>query len=156
MPSIKISNYSFKNINGLQFKNSTEEWGLDKKSVSNAAVYADLDNDGDLDLVVNNLNEPVSVYKNNQEAIEKNNFIKIDLKGVGSNTFGLGAKILTTVDEDREFYHEAYYIRGYLSSVEPSFTIGIGDAARVKAVKVIWPDGRVSELKNIRANQIYY
>ena len=144
MPSTKISNYSFKNLGGIEFENTTEKWGLDRKSVSNAVVYADMDNDGDLDLIVNNLNEPVSLYRNDQETIKKNNFVKIELKGEGANTYGLGTKVLLTLDDNRQIYHEAYYTRGYLSSVEPSFTIGLGEASVVEKIKVTWPNGKTS------------
>jgi len=153
MPSTKITNYAFKNVGGSQFENTTEDWGLNKKTISNAAAYADLDNDGDLDLVVNNLNEPVLVYKNNQEKLVENNYIKIRLKGEGCNTYGLGSKIHMTIAEGKELYHEAYYGRGYQSSVEPVLTIGIGEEDSVKGIEVIWPNGEVSFLDNIKANQ---
>lgn len=153
MPSTKVPNYSFKNSNGFQFKNSTKDWGLDEPSVSNGAVYADLDNDGDLDLIVSNLNAPVSVYRNDQEKFSKNNYVKIELKGEGDNTQALGAKLFTTLEDGRQLYHEAYYTRGYLSSVEPTLTIGVGEAKNIQKMTVLWPDGRVSNLDNIETNQ---
>lgn len=154
MPSTKLSNYSFKNLGGNRFQNSTSQWGLEKKTVSNAAAYADLDNDGDLDLVVNNLNEPVLVFRNNQEKLVKNNFIKIKLQGQDRNTYGLGSKVIVKVGEGQEIYQEANYGRGYQSSVEPLLTIGIGDHAVVNEIEVFWPDGKVSRLKEVPANQM--
>ncbi|PKD17231.1 type IV secretion protein Rhs [Salegentibacter salinarum] len=153
MPATKISNYSFRNTNGIQFENRTSNWGLDKPSVSTGAAYADLDNDGDLDLIVSNLNAPATIFQNNQQDFYKNNYIKIKLEGEGNNTFGLGAKIITTLEDQKQLYHEAYYTRGYLSAVEPLLTIGIGEEKILKKVEVVWPDGGVSVHHNIEANQ---
>lgn len=154
MPSTKISNYIYSNIGNYKFENKAQEWGLGEKTVSNGAVYADLDNDGDLDLVINNLNQPASVYRNNQEKMIKNNFIKILLRGQQKNSQGLGAKIFITLEDGRRIFQEAYFIRGYQSSVEPIFTIGLGEENKLKEVKVLWPDSRVSSLKNISGNQL--
>jgi hypothetical protein len=123
LPVTRLSNYVFKNKNGIEFKNSTEAWGLTQQLVSNGAVYADLDNDGDYDLVTNNLNDQITVLQNNQNEIQKNNFIKIKLRGKPGNTYGLGAKIVVTTDST-EIFQEAYFTRGYASSVEPVLSIG--------------------------------
>lgn len=151
LPSTNLSNYVFRNSGGILFEDVTASWGLNTAAVSNGAVYADLDNDGDLDLVTNNLNGQASVWRNNQEQIQKNKFIKIQLKGRGPNTFGTGAKIWVTAGQ--EIFQEAYTQRGYLSSVEPVLTIGVGDAEIISKVSVLWPDGSRTELDNVEPNQ---
>ncbi|MDQ3536481.1 MAG: FG-GAP-like repeat-containing protein, partial [Bacteroidota bacterium] len=153
LPSTHIPSYIFKNENGLRFSNTTESWGLDQPSVSNGAVYADLDNDGDYDLITNNLNGQASLYRNNQNLIQKNNYIKIKLKGSQLNTAGLGAKVWITTSNDKIF-QEAYFSRGFQSSVEPVFTIGLGKAEMIDEIIVLWPDGKKSIQKAISPNQV--
>ncbi|HKZ36438.1 MAG TPA: VCBS repeat-containing protein, partial [Chryseolinea sp.] len=152
LPTTRLSNYAFKNNNGLEFTNVTDEWGLTQQAVSNGAVYVDLDNDGDYDLVTNNLNDPATVLRNNQNEIQKNSFIKIKLKGRAPNSQGIGAKILIQTDS-AEIFQEAYFARGYASSVEPVLTIGLGKVSVIKSVKVFWPDGLQSTLINVSPNQ---
>ncbi|MEX2234938.1 MAG: VCBS repeat-containing protein [Cyclobacteriaceae bacterium] len=151
LPSTKLVNYIFKNQNGLRFADVTKDWGLDQPSVSNGAVYADLDNDGDYDLITNNLNDGAFLYRNNQDRLQKNNYIKIKLKGNGRNTAGLGAKVWISLP-DSQLFHEAWFNRGYQSSVEPVITAGIGNPTVVEEVKVLWPDGSESILTNVAPN----
>ncbi|MGC1244016.1 MAG: VCBS repeat-containing protein [Chryseosolibacter sp.] len=153
LPSTKLTNYIFRNENGIRFKDVTGDWGIDQPSVSNGAVYADLDNDGDLDLITNNLNEEAFLYRNNQEALQKNKYLKIQLKGSAFNTQGAGAKIWITADE-REIFQEVWFSRGYQSSVEPMLTIGIGKPEIVSEVKVRWPDGRESIFQNVAPSTV--
>lgn len=153
LPSTKVSNYVFKNLDGLKFKNVTESWGLDQKTVSNAAAYADFDNDGDLDLVVNNLNEPARLYENNSDNLKTGNFVKLSLEGKDGNTFALGAKIVLSLPDSSKIYQEVYYNRGYQSSVEPVLNIGLGAVDIIPELKVIWPGGKVTVLKDVKANQ---
>ncbi len=152
MPSTKINNYIFKNTDGTNFINHSTDWGLEKKTISNGAAYADLDNDGDNDLIVCNLGENVSIYQNQQEKIQQNNYIKLQLKGSSKNTFGLGTKIWITIG-DNVLFHETYYTRGYQSSVEPLLTIGLGKATNIKGIKIRWPDGKISLLQDVKPNQ---
>ena len=153
LPSTRIPNYIFRNETGIRFRDASAEWGIDHPSVSNGAAYADFDNDGDLDLITNNLNGEAFLYRNNQESIQANNFIKVKLVGSGFNTGGLGAKIWVSTPANKIF-HEAWYGRGYQSSVEPLITIGIGKSATATHVKVLWPDGKQSNLHNVPANEL--
>lgn len=153
MPSTKLNKYIFQNTGGTQFTDRSAEWGLERKAISNAAAYADLDNDGDYDLVVNNLNDDVSIIQNHQDAIQKNNYIKIRLTGKKPNTQGLGAKVYVKVDQ-QDLIHEAYFTRGYQSSVEPLLTLGIGKATIIREIKVYWPDSTVSTVRNVQPNKL--
>jgi hypothetical protein len=136
----------------LHFSDVSADWGLERKNVSNAAAYADLDNDGDYDLVVNNLNEEANVLQNHQNEIQKNNYIKLKLAGEKPNVQALGAKVYVKL-KDEELFHEIYYTRGYQSSVEPSLTIGVGKNTVIPEIKIHWPDGRIAILTNVSANQ---
>ncbi|MCK5371030.1 MAG: VCBS repeat-containing protein, partial [Cyclobacteriaceae bacterium] len=113
----------------------------------------DFDNDGDYDLITNNLNQTISILKNNQNDNLNNNFIKLKLVGSESNTQGIGAKIWLEM-EDKTIFHEAFNARGYLSSSEPIISIGIGNSTRIKSLKVLWPGGRQLLLNDIEANQL--
>ena len=152
MPSTKIPNYIFKNTDGLNFKKMTTEWGLNENTVSNAAAYADFDNDGDLDLLVSDLNSPVRLYRNNQEKLSGNNFIKIRLKGKPKNSSGVGAKVVVALPNGQELYHEANFGRGYQSSVEPIINIGLGSHDSVDKIEVYWPGGEKSTLTDVQVN----
>ncbi|HTJ49344.1 MAG TPA: VCBS repeat-containing protein [Cyclobacteriaceae bacterium] len=152
MPSTKLNKYAFKNVDGLHFENHTADWGLTEKAVSNAAAYADLDNDGDLDMIVSNLNDEITVLQNQEDKIQKNNFIKIKLVGKALNASALGAKIYVTTS-DRTIFQEAYYTRGYQSSVDPVITIGIGEASAIKKIKILWPNNSVSMAEQVAPNK---
>jgi hypothetical protein len=152
LPVTRLNNYVFQNRGGINFKNVSEEWGLTRKSVSNGAAYADLDNDGDYDIVINNLNDQATLLRNNQNEIQKNNYLKIRLKGKNRNTAGAGAKIKVVTDS-AEIFQEAFFTRGYASSVEPVLTIGIGKSKTIKEVNVYWPDSSLSTFTNIPPNQ---
>ena len=152
LPVTRLSNYAFRNINGTEFKNIGQEAGLTTQAVSNGAAYADFDNDGDIDIVTNNLDEQATVLRNNQNELAKYNFLKIKLNGVAPNTYGIGSKIFIKTDS-LEIVQEAFYARGYASSVEPLLTIGIGRALFCD-LKVVWPDGRESVSANVAVNQM--
>ena len=152
LPVTRLNNYVFRNLDGINFKNINEQSGLTSKTVSNGAAYADFDNDGDVDIVTNNLNDQATLIRNNQNEIKGNNFLKIKLKGLAPNTYGIGSKIIVKTDS-LEIVQEAFYTRGYASSVEPLLTIGVGRASRCD-VKVIWPDGRESVAANVAVNEM--
>lgn len=153
LPTTKLKNYVFKNLDGIYFTKKTDEWGLQQKTISNGAAYADFDNDGDYDLITNNLNQTISILRNNQNENLNNNFIKLKLIGSDLNTQGTGAKIWLET-EGKSIFHEVYTIRGYLSSSDPVITIGIGNATQIKSLKVLWPNGRVSLVRDIASNQL--
>ncbi len=150
IPSEKISNYIFKNTKDLTFKNMVNEWGWDEKTFSNGSLYADLDNDGDLDFVINNIDQYPSVYRNNN--LDENNFLMISLKGPKNNKNGLGAKVYITTNQSQQF-NELTLTRGFQSSVAPILHFGLGKEETVSLVKVVWPNGAISEIKDIKANQ---
>ncbi len=152
MASTKLHKYAFRNVDGTRFDDVSDDWGLTRPAISNASAYADLDNDGDLDLIINNLNDQVSVLQNHTDEIQQRNFLKIKLVGQGANTLGLGARVSVQLDS-ATIYQEASFSRGYQSSVEPVFTLGVGNATSVRTVRVQWPDGRVSVLTNVKPNQ---
>jgi len=153
LPTTQLKNYVFRNTNGIKFDNKTDEWGFTQKTISNGAAYADFDNDGDYDLITNNLNQPVSIFRNNQQDRLKNNFIKIKLIGSELNKQGMGSKIWLET-EDKSIFHEAYNARGYLSSSEPVITLGIGSSRVIKSLKVLWPDGRQTLKGELAPNQL--
>jgi len=159
IPVVKISNYAYKNQGDLIFSDVTKKWGLDKPSFSNGAAFADLDNDGDLDYVVNNINEVAYVYKNNLEHFDKsdgnkNNFLRIKLIGDSLNKFGIGTKITIYYDSGKMQYNENSVYRGFLSTVEGISHFGIESSSVVDSAFIEWPDGKFQTLKNINANQV--
>jgi enediyne biosynthesis protein E4 len=152
MPAIEIPNYIFQNEGNNKFRKMTTEWGLDKKSVAAGAAYADLDNDGDMDLVVNNTNEYAGIFKNNNELLSANNFIKITLKGDAKNERGIGAKV-TVYARDTIFYQEQFPVRGFQSSVDPVLNFGLGNHTMIDSLIVIWPNDQMQKLTNLKSNQ---
>ncbi|WP_052272883.1 VCBS repeat-containing protein [Flavihumibacter solisilvae] len=153
MPANKVSNYIFRNNHDLSFSDKTREWGLMKPAVSNAAAYADFDNDGDLDLVICNNNEPAMLYRNNREQAGSNNFIRITCKGPAGNTMALGAKVKVITSGGLTQMQEINPVRGYQSTVSNQLNFGIPGTAQVQRVTVTWPDGTVSERGEAAAGQ---
>ncbi|WP_282074426.1 VCBS repeat-containing protein [Maribacter aquivivus] len=150
----KRANYIFKNNGDLTFTKKTKEWGLDKESLSNGAALGDLDNDGDLDIIVNNIDGPAFVYKNTAEDLE-NNYLKIKLDGPKNNPSGLGTKITLTYNNEIQ-YHEFKTVRGYLSSVEPINHFGLGTTTNIDKIAIVWPDGKEQLLQHVKANQLMH
>ncbi|MEO5564580.1 MAG: VCBS repeat-containing protein [Chitinophagaceae bacterium] len=151
MPSTKISNYIYRNKGDLAFADESTNWGLDEKGVSSGATYADLDNDGDLDLIVCNNNDPVWVYRNTSETIEKNNFIRVKLEGDRKNVFGIGARVIVTTT-DNEQMQEMFPVRGYQSSVDYILHFGVGQQKEIKQVKVWWSADSATVITNPAVN----
>ena len=153
IPSTKLSNYSFINQKNRTFKNLADSLGLGTPSFSNGAAYGDLDNDGDLDLVVNNVNMPCFIYRNNAEHQLANNFLKIKFHGAPGNAFGIGAKVsIYSKGEVQELQN--FMTRGFESSVEPHLLFGLGKKTTVDSLLVIWPDLRKQIIKNVGANKV--
>ena len=148
MPSEKLQNYAFKNNGNLAFTKAITTWGFDQAVNSNGAAYADLDNDGDLDLVMNNLEDEASIYRNNST----NNFLNIKLVGNEKNVNAIGAKVKVFTDKATQ-YQELFLSRGYQSSVSPILNFGVGDETNIARVEIIWGDGSMSVTENVQANQ---
>lgn len=159
IPVVKIPNYAYKNNGDLTFSDVTKAWGMETPSFSNGAAFADLDNDGDLDYVVNNINDQAFVYENtlfhpkNEATREGSNFLRLKLNGSENNVQAIGAKITLYFDSGRCQYHEQTIYRGFLSSVEAIPHFGLGSHALIDSIVVEWPDGKMSRLKNIKPNQ---
>ncbi len=147
-PQRKIENYFFKNNGNLTYTKTSAAWGLKSPTFSNGAAYGDLDNDGDLDLVINNINEKASILRNDSHL----NFIQFQLKGNDENPFGIGTKISIETEKGNQ-HIENYPTRGYQSAVEPLVHFGLSDAERIKKATIAWPDGKMQVLTDIPSNQ---
>ena len=138
MPSGKVPNFFFRNTGKLLFEDVSTSWGMESANLSNGAAYGDLDNDGDLDLVINSLNEPAQVFRNNSPHDLDHGYLKIILTGQPSNPFGLGTKIMGYAGKEK-LYQEAFFTRGFCSSVDPTINLGLGKSA-IDSLLIIWPD----------------
>ncbi len=152
IPETRIENYLFRNSGDLTFTEATAEWGLDTPSFSNGAAYGDLDADGDLDLVVSNLDHEAFIYRNEADTLLDRNHLRIELQGPDRNRLGVGAQITVQADT-QTIYLEQVPTRGFQSTVDPVLTAGVGTADTLDAVTVRWPDGRVQRMADVPANQ---
>ncbi|WP_299217980.1 VCBS repeat-containing protein [uncultured Aquimarina sp.] len=151
MPSTPISNYAFKNNGDLSFSDVTKSWGFEEPTFSNGSAYGDLDNDGDLDLIVNNFNMPAAIYRNNSEQ-ENNNYLKIKINGDAKNTFAIGSIVETYINNET-LIQELIPTRGFQSSIDYIMTIGLGKRNKVDSLRVIYPDGKSQLIKDVIVNK---
>jgi hypothetical protein len=158
IPVLKVPNYAYKNEGDLSFKNVTKEWGMSQPSFSNGAAFSDLDNDGDLDYVVNNINDKAFLYENTICTKEKensvNHFLRVRLEGEKYNPSGLGAKVTIEYDSGKIQYHDHSIYRGYLSTVEDVIHFGVGSARVIDRLTVEWPNGTKQSLNKVDVNQV--
>jgi len=150
MPSGELNNYIFKGSKDLLFENMSGIWTQNQNTISGATAFGDLDNDGDLDLVVNNINRTAMLYLN--ETNDKANYLKINLRLSGNNPYGIGTKILAYHQGQLQF-KELYTVRGFQSSSEPIIHFGFGQIDTIDSLKIIWPDKTFQTLKNVGTNQ---
>lgn len=155
--NVKKPNVIYRNGGDLLFEDMTKSWGMDQPSYSTGSAFSDLDNDGDLDLVLNNLNEPASIYKNtliNQEDPEsRSHYLSIHLTGSKLNRGGIGTRITLFYDQNLQYY-EHFPVRGFQSMVDPKIHFGLGDTDVIDSLTVIWPDGHEQFLYDVTSNQL--
>ncbi|WP_298506925.1 VCBS repeat-containing protein [uncultured Maribacter sp.] len=150
IPSEKIDNFVYKNNGDLTFSQKNEDWGISYKGFSNGSVYADLDNDGDLEIISNNIDDTATIFEN--KSADFNNFLNIKLKGPKNNVLGIGAKITVKTNDNTQF-QELTLSRGFQSSVAPELHYGLGDSDTINAVTIQWPDQKTQTLKQLKSNQ---
>ncbi|WP_375325583.1 VCBS repeat-containing protein [Flagellimonas sp. GZD32] len=153
MPVKPQPNYAYKNNGDITFTNANKDWGFELPSRSNGAAYADLDNDGDLDLVINNVNTPAFIYRNNTESQLNNNYIQLKFKGPENNPFAVGTLAKLYFDGNI-VNQELIPSRGFQSSVQYDMTFGLGKTEQLDSIRIVWPDERTQKLENVPANQV--
>jgi enediyne biosynthesis protein E4 len=151
LPKVKLPNFTFHQSVNLKFEVKNKEWGLDQESYSTGSAYADLNNDGALDLITNNINQPAFIYRNNSKQLLNRNFIQFDLKGTGLNTFGIGAEVY--VYHGGTYQHQHLSLsRGFQSSVSTTLTFGLDQSTQVDSVIVNWTGNRFEKF-DAKVNQ---
>jgi len=152
VPSEKLVNYVYKNNGDLTFSNKIKDWGVEYPGYSNGASYADLDNDGDLDFIITNINDTALVYENRASNLGANYFLQLSFEGNENNKFGIGTKVRIKTG-DIEQLQELTLSRGFQSSVPPIVYFGLGEANVVDEIEITWPGGKKQFLTDIKADQ---
>ncbi|MBL7986603.1 MAG: VCBS repeat-containing protein [Chlorobi bacterium] len=152
IPTTRLQNYVFRNNGDLTFSKYNNQWGITQVINSNGAVVCDLDRDGDLDIVTNNIDSVAFLYRNNAEQFSIGRYLRVALRGNAPNTEGIGTRIELWAGGNHQL-REVYRNRGYLSSVEPIAHFGIAAATVVDSLRITWPDGTIQQLKNVQPNQ---
>lgn len=153
LPQQKLKNYIFKNNGDLTFDDVSKSWSKDAPSFSNGAVYTDLDNDGDLDIVVNNINDEATILKNNATDVNMGNYLKVALSGPNTNPFGIGTEVILHTKDGKKIVRQLINTRGFLSSIDNTLHFGLGDIENIEKIEVLWQDGKHQVFNNIAANQ---
>jgi hypothetical protein len=152
MPLYPNFNYMYRNNGDLTFTNKAKEWGFTTRTYSNGSAYADLDNDGDLDLITNNINDPASIYRNNATAIGKNHFLSVSLKGKDLNSHAVGARV-SLYHDGQEQVNEYFPTRGFMSASSGELHFGLGQETEIDSLIVRWPGQSVQVIKDVKADQ---
>ena len=152
MPVEPVPNYAFKNQGGLRFENKAADWGLGEPGFSNGSAYGDLDNDGDLDLVVSNINAPLGVFRNQSRERNKTHFLRVTVEGTGKNRRAIGAKVWVHQSGRTQMLQQMPN-RGFQSSVDLTLLFGLGNNPKIDSVTVLWPDDQTQTLTNVAADK---
>ncbi|MCK4746887.1 MAG: VCBS repeat-containing protein, partial [Bacteroidales bacterium] len=152
IPSVPIPNYMFTHQGDLQFSNVSNQWGLGTPGFSSGAAYGDMDDDGDLDLVVSNINSPPHIYRNESQALADRHFVNIRLIGPEGNRAAVGSQVIIKSGA-RLFFQELYPMRGSMSCVDPRLHFGLGSISMIDTLEIIWPDGRITTRTSIPTDQ---
>ncbi|ULQ53256.1 VCBS repeat-containing protein [Flavihumibacter fluvii] len=154
LPTGKWHNYIFEGSDSLKFNDQSTDWGFGDATLSQGAAYADLDGDGDLDIITNNMNEPAGIYKNNsREKLPGAHYLSIQLNGKSPNTFGIGTKVFLFTD-GKVLYKEMQMVKGFMSSSEQRLNYGLGNRTTADSLVIIWPDNTIQTLRQIKADTI--
>jgi enediyne biosynthesis protein E4 len=152
-PKTGIANYFFQNQGDLTFKNLASDWGVAQKMVSYGAAYADLDGDGDLDLVLNNMDTIANIFENTINEHRKNHYLRVRLKGPKSNMYGLGSRLRIYYGDEIQS-EELTNVRGYMSASEPIAHFGFKNISVIDKLEIIWPDNKTTTLLNVKSDQL--
>ncbi|MFI1771195.1 VCBS repeat-containing protein [Thalassobellus citreus] len=150
IPSERIDNFVFRNNGDLNFEVANDNWGISFKGFSNGSTYADLDNDGDLEIITNNIDDLASIFENKSSL--KNDYLTIEFEGNKGNHFGLGNKVYVTVNDQTQM-QQLTLTHGFQSSIAPELHFGLGQSEKIKELKVVWTDGKIQKLNDIDSNQ---